>query len=104
MVSNMNNWVLGGLLLGGGIYMLTRETKIERMRRRGKEAAEDTTIKHFVKLLKKNPEISLDNAILDFENAKTAKIEEYAKSKGRTRENYHTSYSKFFEKAKARKN
>ena len=97
----MNNWLLGGLLLGGGVYyMLTRETKIERLRRRGREAAEETTIKHFVKLLKNNPEISLDDAILDFENAKTTNLEEFARGKGRTRENYHISYSKFFEKAK----
>ena len=49
-----------------------------------------------------NPNISLDEAILKFEdsNNKYKNLEEFAKSKQRTVENYRKAYSKLFDKAK----
>jgi hypothetical protein len=98
---SMNNWAIGGLVLGAAAYyVMTRETKLERLKKQGDRAARKVTIDHFVKLIRNDPSITLDNAILDFEEAKTNDLDEFAKSKGRTKRVYEKAYREFFDQAK----
>ena len=64
---------------------------------------ETLTIEHFKEILDKNPEISLDSAILLFENAEVKDLESFAKARGRTKDNYYKMYSKSFEQARKNK-
>ena len=102
MSNSINIWnVAGALVLGAGLlYVMTAETKIEKLKREGVEAATELTIDHFVKLIKNNPEITLDMAILDFENAKVTSLEDFSKRKHRTVEDYHKAYGEMFKEAK----
>ena len=61
--------------------------------------AENITINHFVQLLHKNPNITFDEAILDFENAEEKDLESFARRKCRTKRMYHKSYQKMFDSA-----
>ena len=53
-----------------------------------------------MQLLEENPNITLDQAILSFENATTTSLRIFAEKKGRTREMYHNTYSSLFETAR----
>lgn len=98
---NLNPWgIAGAVVLGAGLYYMTAETKIEKLKRKGVEEAHKATRDHFIILIKNDPETTLDTAILDFENAKTNNLEKFVKSKHRTVESYYTAYSKLFEEAK----
>ena len=101
-MKNFDSIILGtSIILGFGLlYLNTRESKIEKMKKIGIKKAEEITITHFKKLLTNNKEITIEEAILDFENAKTNSLEKYAKKKQRTKESYIKSYIDFFLKAK----
>ena len=105
MTDNIYTYILGGILLGvGSYYILSKKTRIETLEEKGIKMAEDIVVDHFTDLIKNNPSISLDHAILDFEKAKTKDLEEFAKSKSRTKKMYHESYSEYFEQAKIQSN
>tara|TARA_B110000977_G_scaffold93428_1_gene123653 strand:+ start:5080 stop:5424 length:345 start_codon:yes stop_codon:yes gene_type:complete len=95
------------ILLGLGVvsslvYTNFEKIKIEYLKQKGIFQAENVTINFFVNLLKKDKHISLDKSILLFENVNSQYInlEDFAKSKHRTVENYRDAYYKLFEKAK----
>ena len=100
MLNNIGKYVIGTILLGiGTYYILTKETKIDTLKKQGIKKAEDITIEHFMDLIRNNPSIILDDAILDFEKAETTNLDNFSKSKSRTKEMYYETYSKFFEQA-----
>lgn len=57
-------------------------------------------IDFFINLLNENPNITLNNAILKFEDNKYSTLEEFAKSKNRIIKNYTKAYSGLFNIAK----
>tara|TARA_B100000768_G_scaffold150239_1_gene144897 strand:- start:459 stop:803 length:345 start_codon:yes stop_codon:yes gene_type:complete len=98
-----NTSILLGLgVISGVVYTNFEKIKIEYLKQKGIFQVENLTINFFVNLLKKDKNISLDKAILLFENAnsKYVNLEDFAKSKHRTLQNYRDAYYKLFEKAK----
>jgi len=101
----MNNFkYLGGGLLGGvvilGFYMLLKEPRIEKLKRESNEEAEKIIIYAFIDMILKDNSIDIDNAILQFENAKPElNLDEFAESKQRNRAGYINAYVKYFNKA-----
>jgi len=86
---------------------LLREERHERKRREehaeAQKAAEELTITEFGNMLLKNPSITLDEAILIFENAPEGQtLEEFAITKMRTAESYRNTNRKFFKIAQRR--
>ena len=101
MSGNIGKCIIGALLLNvGTYYILKKETRIDTLKKQGIKKAEDITIEHFMDLISNNPSITLDDAILDFEKAETTNLDEFSKSKSRTKEMYYETYSKFFEQSK----
>ena len=72
---------------------------LQEDKQRINELAENITINHFVKLLNNNPNITFDDAILDFENAVDTDLSTFAIKKNRTKHMYHKSYQKMFDLA-----
>lgn len=94
----------GGILVGSvailGFLLLTQETKIDQLKRETNNKAKEITITAFVEMMLKNPDITIDDAILKFENVQDGiSLGEFAESKTRTRENYISAYRKYFDKA-----
>src|SRR3989338_3433218 len=100
--------VLGGIL--GGYYLRSRETEAERLCREGNQRAREITVQAFREMIRQNPKISLDEAILRFEktpanngnfsNDYTGDLEHLARSKTRTVDAYRQSYEKYFQEAR----
>ena len=95
-----------GIILGLGlVYITNKETKIDKLKKKGIKQAEEITINHFKKLLDNNNELRIEEAILDFEKSQTpTTLEEFAKKKHRTKETYIKAYNHLFIKAKHRLN
>ena len=95
--SNLLN-LFFGIFVSGLVYSYWDDIKIIYMLYQGKQAANEITIEFFTNLLKKNKDITLDDAILKFEDVynKFDNLEEFAKSKRRTILNYRDAYSKLF--------
>ena len=98
---------LFNILFGAGFISLILvnyidDIKLEILRYVEFQKAKNILIKFFVEKLKENPDISLDEAILKFEDNKNEfkNLEEFAKSKTRSVECYRQSYSKIFDLAK----
>ena len=98
---------LFNILFGAGFISLILvnyidDLKLEIFRYVEFQKAKNILIKFFVEKLKENPDISLDEAILKFEDNKNefSSLEEFAKSKTRSVECYRQSYSKIFDLAK----
>ena len=102
----MDKLVLGMLVgvgvIGGLVYNNFDLIKAEIKKNRISGEIKQLTKDFFKNCLIENPNISLDEAILKFEdsNNKYKNLEEFAKSKQRTVENYRKAYSKLFDKAK----
>jgi len=94
--------ILGVGILGGFVYKYSNEIKIEYLKQKGIYQAKQVTIDFFVELLKQNSQISLDDAILKFENAdlKYKNLEDFSKDKNRNVSSYHKAYSELFIEAK----
>ena len=60
---------------------------------------EDLIVSEFIEMIIVNCDITLEKAILEFENAKVDSLEEFAKTKNRTKESYLESYKPYFLKA-----
>ena len=98
--------IIGVGLISGIIYANYDNIKIKLMNEYSNMKARLITIEFFESLLDKNPEITLDQAILEFEdiNNEFTNLEEYSKKKHRSVEIYRESYSKLFDSAKRNKN
>ena len=88
-------------ILGGFIYKFYDEIKMEYLKSQSQYKAKEISINFFLDQINKNPDITLDEAILRFENAfKTYKnLNDFAVSKKRTADNYRKAYSQLFVKA-----
>jgi len=72
--------------------------ELAKMRNESKKRSEDLVLAHFIKALKKKPNMRLDDLILDFESG-TGTLEEYAKRRHRKANDYRKSYSAIFARA-----
>ena len=103
-----------GALLGGIGYLMYKNSDLEKelreisdnlKARRDKwvmnNKTNDLLINTFISLIIEKPDITLDEAILRFENAKgNTTLEEFAETKMRIADSYRKSYKPYFEKAK----
>lgn len=100
----MNNIISAILGLGiiGGIMYNSENIKIEIMKQYGIFKAKEITVNFFKDEIKKNPKITLDEAILKFEdtNKQYLSLEEFSKDKTRTVESYRNAYKNLFRIAK----
>ncbi len=94
--------IVGLGVISGLVYKNYDTIKIRLMNEYSNMKARQITIDFFEDLLEKNPDITLDQAILEFEdyNNEYDNLEEYSKKKHRSVEIYRESYSDLFEKAK----
>ena len=88
------------------IYTHSDIIKAEILKQKGIMRAEILTINFFSDLLDNDSNISLDDAILKFENKSDEfnNLKDFAKSKHRTVENYRKAYSYLFKRAKLKNN
>tara|TARA_B100002019_G_C20861982_1_gene399762 strand:+ start:235 stop:555 length:321 start_codon:yes stop_codon:yes gene_type:complete len=95
--NNLLNLFLG-FFVSGLVYTYWNDIKIIYMLYKGKQAANEITIEFFRNLLKRNESITLDEAILKFEDVynKFDNLEEFAKSKLRNTQKYRDAYSHLF--------
>lgn len=100
----MNNYLIGIFiagLVGGTIYKYHEIIKINYFKYQTNILAKKITINYFSKLIKENKDITLEEAILKFENANNFdNLEDFAKLKSRTVDNYIEAYKNLFMKAK----
>ena len=89
-------------LIGGIIYKYSDQIKIELLKLKSKKKAYEITINFFLEEICKNPNISLDEAILRFENAYDTynNLHDFAVSKKRDANSYRKAYSQLFIEAK----
>ena len=94
--------VLGATIIGGLLYNNAEKIKIEFMKQKGIYQAKKIARDFFAEELKINPQITLDEAILKFEDTKNeySSLEEFVKDKTRTVESYRKAYKKIFNQAK----
>lgn len=94
--------LVGVGVIGGLVYNNFDRIKMEIEKSRINIEVKELTKDFFKNCLIENPNISLDEAILKFEdgNNKYKNLKEFANSKQRTVENYRTAYGKLFDKAK----
>ena len=94
--------VLGATIIGGILYNNVEKIQIEIMKQKGIYQAKKIARDFFVEKLKENPNITLDEAILKFEDTKNefSTLEEFVKDKTRTVESYRKAYKKIFNQAK----
>ena len=94
--------VLGATIIGGILYNNAEKIQIEIMKQKGIYQAKKIARDFFIEKLKENPNITLDEAILKFEDTKNkfSTLEEFVKDKTRTVESYRSAYEKIFNKAK----
>ena len=78
------------------------ELRAKELKAVGDKMARDIVISHFKTLFRENKNVTLDQAILSFENAGTEfdNLADFAKSKTRTPEMYRASYEQLFIAAK----
>jgi hypothetical protein len=96
--------IVGIGIISGIVYKNYDTIKIRLMTEYSNIKARQITIDFFEDLLRKNPDITLNQAILKFEdyNNEYENLEEYSKKKHRSVDIYRESYSDLFEKAKKR--
>ena len=94
--------IMGFGILGGVVYKYSDIIKIEYLKQRGIFQAKELTVKFFMDLLCQNPKITLDEAILKFEDVdkKYTNLEDFAKDKNRDGHGYRKAYSELFIEAK----
>ena len=94
--------LLGVGIVGGIIYSNSEKIQIEFTKQQGIYKAKKLVKDFFIDELKKNPQITLNNAILKFEDTKNEfnSLEEFTKDKTRKVESYIKAYGKIFDQAK----
>ena len=97
---NIGRYVLGGMLVGLGIYvMLSGKSRLEVLKKLGDDRARDVTIGAFLGMFK-GGKTSIEEMILEFENSEGEDLESFAKKRGRTAGNYIQSYGGYYKEAK----
>jgi hypothetical protein len=96
--------IVGGTIIAGIFYKNFDKIKIEFMKQKGIYQAKKIARDFFIEELRKNPKITLDDAILKFEdtNNEFSSLNEFVKDKTRTIESYRNAYNKIFKEAKAK--
>ena len=106
MSFNISSFAKAGLLaigLGAGALVLYKNIRFEEiMKWKSKVEAEEITVKHFLELLDNDNNISLEKAILSFEDSKDKSLKEYSSKRGRKEESYYKCYGYLFKRAKDR--
>jgi len=108
----MNN-IEGAMLIGGGgallllgVYLLVKGKPSQNgdaeLRQNGQREAEEITIKSFLEMLREDPEITLDDAIVKFEGGDYDSLEDLSQRKSRPIQAYRDSYAPFFMRAQHR--
>lgn len=112
---------LGGLIVGGITYLLFKDKimdcqdysksrlqnrldkeKAYNMKNEINKKAGELIVSTFVKMLLNNINISLEEAILKFENAEEGvTLDEFAESKSRVSKSYISVYDKYFKEARS---
>ena len=102
-MTNITN-ILGLIGVGviGGIILNYDRIKIEVLKQKGVFQARNITINFFRQEIKNNPNITLNEAILKFEDTqnKFKSLEDFCKERNRPITSYTKAYSKLFEIAK----
>ena len=100
----MNNIisVIFGVGILGGILYNNEAIKLEVMKQYGIFKAKEIAVNFFKKEIKKNPKITLNDAILKFEDIDNeySSLEDFVKDKTRTVKSYQNAYRKLFILAK----
>lgn len=95
----MNYYLLFGISsLFGLFYLEDISTYFEMKYLKSKRQAREITIEFFANLRHRNPDITLDEAILRFENGdEFDNLEDFATSKNRTANSYRDAYLIMFQ-------
>ena len=101
----MNYYLIGAIsitVLSSVIYKYYDEIKMEYSKLQSKRKSNQIIIDFFINQININENITLEEAILKFENAfdKYDNLNDFAISKKRTVDNYYQAYSKLFKDAK----
>ena len=98
-----------GIITGGLTYMIfktffDKEKKVEEtpeeLYKKSQAQTKALVISEFIDLIISKPNITLDEAILKFENSDETDLEIYAQKKMRNRESYIKSYAEYYTEAK----
>ena len=98
----MNHYLLFGIGISSLIILnyiedISAYFEMEYLKRKSQRQAREITIEFFANLRHRNPGITLDEAILRFENGEEFyNLEDFATSKSRTAESYREAYLTMF--------
>ena len=98
----MNHYLLFGICISSLIILnyfedISTYFEMEYLKMKSQKQAREITIEFFSNLRHRNPSITLDEAILRFENGdEFDTLENFAMSKNRTAESYREAYSDMF--------
>ena len=98
----MNHYLLFGIGISSLIILnyledISTYFEMEYLKRKSQRQAREITIEFFANLRHRNPNITLDEAILRFENGEEFyNLEDFAISKNRTVESYREAYLTMF--------
>lgn len=98
----MNHYLLFGICISSLVILnyfedISTYFEMEYLKRKSQQQAREITIEFFANLRHRNPSITLDEAILRFENGdEFGNLEDFAMSKSRTAESYREAYSDMF--------
>ena len=97
----------GITVIGGIVYYLNKNQNIDKdieeainLKKISDENAQKIMTTFFLNLLKKDENIDIEKAILEFENSNDKSLEEFANKKGRTKDSYILLMKPAFELAK----
>ena len=93
--------ILIGSLLGMSLFVIKNIFKNENkkditLQEKLKKEAENIVIEDFMKMIEKNENIILEEAILAFELTECKTLDDYSKIKGRSKKAYIESYNQYF--------
>ena len=93
--------LLIGTLLGMSLFIIKNnfinvKEDDKNLQENIKKEAEKIVIEDFIKMIKKNKNITLEEAILKFELSECNNLDEFSKIKGRSKEAYIESYKNYF--------
>ena len=98
----MNHYLLFGIGISSLIILnyledISTYFEMEYLKRKSQRQAREITIEFFANLRHRNPGITLDEAILRFENGEEfCNLKDFATSKSRTVESYREAYLTMF--------
>ncbi len=101
----MNSYTNGIIIIGSFLFYSYYKSDINILNDLliGKFKSKKITVDFFKNLIDNDSNITLDDAILKFENSEIKSLDEFAKTKNRTADGYRKAYSDLFEFAKISK-